>query len=153
MATLEERVQRMEDRQALQDLLTAYCTAVDSLTDMDGLLDCFTDDAVFDLSGIDLPRFEGREQIRGFFIPVFKDMSHHGHLNTNLAIDNLAGNEATCRAYIIGMGATHDGRSVLVYVRYLLKCVRTEAGWKIKHFSEAALMPLPNSLTDIHGRD
>lgn len=56
MATLEERIQLIEDRQALQDLLTAYCTAVDSLTDLEGLLDCFTDDAVFDLSGIDLPR-------------------------------------------------------------------------------------------------
>ncbi|MCK9564405.1 MAG: nuclear transport factor 2 family protein, partial [Bacteroidales bacterium] len=136
-----------------QDLLTAYCTAVDSLEDMEALLDCFTDDAVFDLSGIDLPRFEGREQIRGFFVPVFKDMSHHGHFNTNLAIDSLEGDEATCRAYIMGMGATHDDRSVLVYVRYFLKCVRTAAGWKIKHFSEAGLMPLPSSLTDIHGRD
>ncbi|HEY8384721.1 MAG TPA: nuclear transport factor 2 family protein [Porticoccaceae bacterium] len=153
MATLEERIQLIEDRQALQDLLTAYCTAVDSLTDLEGLLDCFTDDAVFDLSGIDLPRFEGREQIRGFFIPVFKDMSHHAHFNTNLAIDRLDGNESACRAYVMGMGATHDGRSVLVYVRYHLQCVRTTTGWKMRHFSEASLMPLPDSLTEIHGRD
>jgi len=153
MATIEERVQHLEDRQALQDVLTAYCTAVDSLSDLDGLLDCFTEDAVLDLTGIDLPRFAGREAIKGFFRQVFTDMSHHAHYNSNFAVDKLERDTATCRAYVIGMGATHDGRSVLVYVRYFLDFVRTAAGWKMKRFGEAALMPLPKEITGIHGRD
>lgn len=152
MATLEQRLQAMEDRQALQDLLNAYCTAVDSLTDMEGLLDCFTDDAVFDLGGIHLPRFDGREAIRGFFTQVFEGMTHHGHFNSNLVIDRLEGDTATCRAYVMGMGASRDGNSVLVYVRYFLDCVRTANGWKMKTFGESSLMPLPDSLAEIHGR-
>ena len=67
MLTIENRLQKIEDRAALRDVLTAYCTAVDSLSDMDGLLNCFTEDAVFDLSGISLPRFDGDSEIRKFF--------------------------------------------------------------------------------------
>lgn len=149
--TIEDRLKRVEDREALQDVLTAYCTAVDSLSDMEGLLNCFTEDALFDLTGIHLPRFEGHEQIRAFFSQVFEGMSHHAHYNTNFAVERLEGDEAACRAYVIGMGVTHDGRSVLVYVRYHLDFMRTRKGWKIKAFSEAALMPLPPELTGIHG--
>jgi len=150
--TLENRVKLLEDRQALQDVLHAYCTAVDSLSDIEGLLNCFTEDADFDLSGINLPRFEGQAAIRGFFTQVFADMSHHAHYSTNFAVDRLEADQAACRAYVIGMGATHDGRRVLVYVRYHLDFVRTPGGWKIKSFGEAALMPLPPELTGIHGR-
>ena len=153
MATIEERLKRIEDRLALQDLLTAYCTAVDSLTDLDGLVNCFTEDAVFDLGGISLPRFEGHAQIRQFFTQVFADMTHHGHYNTNFAIDTLGSDTASCRACVIGMGAAKSGSSVLVYVRYLLDFVRMASGWKIKSFGEATIMPLPPEVTGIHARD
>lgn len=142
----------LEDRLALQDVLTAYCTAIDSLSDVNGLLNCFTEDAIFDLTGIGLPRFEGHAGIRGFVEQVFGDMSHHAHFATNFAVDRLEGDEASCRAYVMGMGATHDGRSVLVYVRYFLDYLRTRDGWKIKSFSESALMPLPKEVTGIHAR-
>ena len=45
----EERWKKIEDRLALEDVLNAYCAAIDSLSDMDGLLACFTEDAVLDL--------------------------------------------------------------------------------------------------------
>jgi ketosteroid isomerase-like protein len=153
MATIEERLQEIEDRQALEDLLHAYTGAVDSLSDIDGLLACFTENAVFDLSGIHLPRFDGHAGIRGFFQQVFKDMSHHAHFVANFGIDSISAQEATTRAYVMGMGRAHDGNEVLVYVRYRLDCVRAPGGWKIAAFSEGPLMPLPKSLTDIHGRD
>ena len=44
----------MEERMALQDLMTDYCYAVDKLADVEELLDLFTDDAVLDFSGIGL---------------------------------------------------------------------------------------------------
>jgi ketosteroid isomerase-like protein len=153
VSSLETRIQLLEDRMALQDVLTAFCNAVDSLSDMNGLLNCFTADAVFDLSGINLPRFDGRDAIRGFFAQVFADMSHHAHCASNFTIDRLSDTGATCRAAVIGTGATKDGRSVLVYVRYFLEYSRMTEGWKIKRLSEAALMPLPGSLTAIHGRN
>jgi len=153
MLTIESRLKRIEDRAALRDVLTAYCNAVDSLSDMDGLLNCFTEDAVLDLSGISLPRFDGHSEIRKFFTQVFHDMSHHAHYATNFTVDKLDGGSATCRAAVLGTGATRDGRTVLVYVRYFLDFARTATGWKISRFGETALMPLPKELTEIHARD
>jgi ketosteroid isomerase-like protein len=152
MESLESRLQRIEDRIALQDVLTAFCNAVDSLSDIDGLLDCFTEDAVFDLTGIHLPRFEGHAEIRTFFQQVFRDMSHHAHSASNFTVLRLEASRAACGATVIGTGATHDGRDVLVYVRYNLEFSRTGTGWKIHRLSEKALMPLPGSLTGIHAR-
>jgi ketosteroid isomerase-like protein len=152
MTTLEARIQLIEDKMALQDVLTAYCNAVDSLKDMDGLLNCFTEDAVMDLGGIHLPKFVGHGGIRQFFTQVFTDMSHHAHYASNFTIDKLDGDSARCRAAVIGTGATHDGNSVLVYVRYFLDYTRTASGWKWNKFGETALMPLPDSLTQIHAR-
>ena len=81
MSTVEDRLQAVEDRFALEDTLNAYCAAIDSLSDMDGLLNCFTEDAV-----LDLPVFKGHAEIRGFFQQVFDDMTHHAHFATNFAI-------------------------------------------------------------------
>lgn len=153
MTTLEQRLKAIEDRFALEDTLTAYCEAIDSLSDMDGLLACFTEDAVLDLSGLDLPVFNGHEGIRGFFQQVFDDMSHHAHYASNFVIERLDGDEARCRAYVTGMGDTPDGRGVLVYVKYWLDYARTPLGWKIAKFDEAALMPMGDGVTNIHGRE
>ena len=152
MSNLEARLKNVEDRLALQDALTRYCTGIDALEDIDALLDCFAADGILDLTGIDLPRFDGHEQIRGFFEQVFADMSHHAHFNTNFVVDTLEGDSAHCRAYVMGMGKTHDDREVLVYVKYYLDYVRIDHQWKIKSFSEATLMPLPDAVTNIHGR-
>ncbi len=141
------------DRNALEERLYAYCTAVDSLSDMDGLLACFTDDAVFDLGGIGLPRFQGHDQIRAFFTQVFADMTHHGHSVTNFVIDRLDGDTARCRAFITGMGASRAGTHIMVYVRYFLDYVRTTDGWKISAFAESSIMPLPPEVTAVHARE
>ncbi len=149
---LEARLQRIEDRLALQDVLNAFCNSVDSLKDMDGLLACFEEDAVFDLSGISLPCFKGHGEIRKFFTQVFHDMSNHAHLSANFTVDRLESESAACRAAVLGTGATHDGRTVLVYVRYFLDFARAARGWRIRRLGEAALMPLPRELTGIHAQ-
>lgn len=149
----EERWKKIEDRLALEDVLNAYCAAIDSLSDMDGLLACFTEDAVLDLGGINLPRFDGHAGIRQFFTQVFADMTHHAHFVSNFTVARMDGDTATCTAYVMGMGVARDGQSVLVYVKYFLDYVRTASGWKLSRFAESGLMPLPESLTGIHGRD
>jgi len=153
MASIEERLRYLEDKAAIEDALKAYCTAVDSLRDMDGMLKCFTPDAVLDLSGIGLPKFTGHDQIRGFFTQVFADMSHHAHFATNVVMNRLEGDEAQVTAYVMGMGKAYSGLGVLVYVKYWLDFVRTADGWKMKRFSEAAMMPMGDAVSAIHARN
>ena len=51
----------------------------------------------------------------------------------------------------MGMGCSRDGNSVQVYVKYFLDWVRTGEGCKFARFAESGLMPLPQSLDQIHG--
>ncbi|MGV3512280.1 MAG: nuclear transport factor 2 family protein [Novosphingobium sp.] len=136
----------LEDRIAIQDLMIAYAHAVDTIGNIDGILDVFTQDAVFDLSGIGLASLEGHEGIRGFFTNVFANMAHHAHYLTNFAVTAYAGDTASMRAYVIGMGQGKDGSSVTVNGRYYFDVRRTEAGWKATRYTMDFLMPLSGTL-------
>jgi ketosteroid isomerase-like protein len=140
----------IEDRLAINDLMIAYCTAVDSLSDVQAVCDVFTDDGVFDLSGIGLPKAIGHAGIAAFFEGVFADMTHHAHYLTNFAITAYAGDTASARAYIIGMGRAKDGNEVTVNGRYYFDARRTAQGWKATRYTMDFMMPLPGSLAEIH---
>lgn len=146
-------IRALQDRFALQDLLTAYCYAVDRLDDVEALVGLFTADADYDLSAIGLLRTRGHEGIRAFFTRVFADMAHHAHYSGNFTVQRLDGDAASVRAYVTGMGIAKDGNSVTVHVDYYLDCVRTADGWKIARFYEEPLLPMPGSLGEIHGRE
>ncbi len=140
----------IEDRLAIEDLMVSYCTAVDSLGDLQALCDVFTEDGVLDLSGIGLPKKIGHAGIREFFTGVFADMSHHAHYLTNFAMTAYDGDTASARAYIIGMGRSKDGNEVTVNGRYYFDVRRTPAGWKTTRYTMDFMMPLPGSLAEIH---
>lgn len=140
----------IEDRLAINDLMIAYCTAVDSLSDAQAVCEVFTEDAEFDLSGIGLPRISGHAGIRAFFEGVFADMTHHAHYLTNFAMTAYDGDTASARAYIIGMGRAKDGNEVTVNGRYYFDARRTEQGWKATRYTMDFMMPLPGSLAEIH---
>ena len=135
-----------EDRFAIQDLLIAYAHAVDNIGNIDGILGVFVEDAVFDLSGIGLAPVNGHDGIRAFFTNVFANMAHHAHYLTNFAITAYAGDTASIRAYVIGMGQGKDGRGVTVNGRYYFDVVRTPAGWKATRYTMDFLMPLSGTL-------
>ena len=141
----------LEERTALEDLMTDYCYAVDKLTDVQELLDLFTDDAVLDFSDIGLPAMHGKEAFKAFYDGVFADMSHHQHYISNFRVEAFDGDTATTRAYVQGLGRGHDGNSVHVHVRYRMNCVKTDDGWKCTKYWIHGAMPLPDSLEEMHG--
>lgn len=132
----------IDDRLAIQDLLIAYAHAVDSLSDIDGICDVFTEDADFDLSGIGYPSVKGHDGIREFFTGVFAGMAHHAHYLTNFAVTAYAGDRATMRAYVIGMGRYKAGGGITVHGRYYFDVVRTSAGWKAQRYTMDFLIPV-----------
>lgn len=142
----------LEERIALQDLMTAYCYAVDKLADVDVLLDLFTEDAVLDFSRIGLPLMTGRAEIKAFFDGVFADMTHHAHYITNFRPVHYDGKTGAMTAYVIGLGKSKDGNSVEVNVQYTFEAVKqADGGWKCQRYSMFSMMPLPGSLAEIHG--
>lgn len=136
----------VEDRLAIQDLLIAYAHAVDSLHDLDGICAVFTEDAVFDLSGINFPSLHGHAGIRKFFEDTFAGMAAHAHYLTNFAITGYEGGAVGCRAsiraYVIGMGKYKAGGGITVHGRYYFDVIRTEAGWKAEKYTMDFLIPI-----------
>ncbi len=82
-ASLEQRVARIEDRLAINDLVAAYCTAIDS-RDLDGFVDCFTEDGVLrHADGV--MRIDGRAALREYYTKRFGDYGvtfHYPHTHT-----------------------------------------------------------------------
>lgn len=140
MSSLEARVQRVEDRLALQDLIHSYCIHIDEAKDVDAIVDCFVDDAVLDLSGLGLPVITGGRDIHDFFVSVLAATECNAHYSTNFRINRLEGDEADCQAYVYAVGVAKDGNDILVHAKHQYKCVRTAQGWRIKHFSEPYLV-------------
>jgi ketosteroid isomerase-like protein len=131
----------IEDRLAIEDLLVRYAHAVDSLHDVQGICDVFTEDAVFDLSGINFPSLNGHAEIGRFFEDTFAAMAAHAHYLTNFAITAYAGDTASIRAYVIGMGKYKAGGGITVHGRYYFDVVRTGAGWKAIRYTMDFLIP------------
>jgi ketosteroid isomerase-like protein len=141
----------LEERIALQDLMTDYCYAVDKLESVDELLAVFTEDAVLDFSDIGLPAMHGWAEHRKFYEGVFADMSHHTHYISNFRLESYAGDRAVMRAYVQGLGRSKDGNEVLVHVRYRMDCQKQGGAWKCQAYYIYAGMPMPGSLAEIHG--
>ncbi|MFA7440533.1 MAG: nuclear transport factor 2 family protein [Sphingomonadaceae bacterium] len=142
----------LEEKNALEEALINYCTMVDSLSDIDGIVDCFTEDALLDLSGLKLDVYRGADRIREFYTRVFKDMSHHMHMMTNFRVTAYDGATASVYAYVAGMGRSQAGIDVLVYVYYDLDLRKCADGiWRFSRFYEAPQLPMPSSVTEVHG--
>lgn len=153
MTDLETRLKLLEDRAAIEDVLLRYYAAVDTLSDMDGLLDCFTPDAVFDVADLGLAAYRGHDEIRHFFAGVFSDTAYHCHHVTNFTIQRIEGDSARARGYVIGKAEGKSGFKVFVHCCYDIDYVRTAEGWKISLFDEDSLTPLGTEVSELHGRD
>jgi ketosteroid isomerase-like protein len=146
MKSLEQRIQTLEDRQALQELVSSYLIALDDAADLEQLLNHFTEDAVFDMTALDYPTFEGMAALRELFTGAFASMSHSAHYATNFKIDSLQQDRASARTHAMGMGipaaaAPKGSDSVLFYVQYHLKFKRINDTWKIQSLRGQPLMP------------
>ncbi|MDA7852158.1 nuclear transport factor 2 family protein [Porticoccaceae bacterium] len=141
MPSLEQRIQNIEDRQALQELVSSYLIALDNAADVEQVLCCFSEDAVFDMTALDYPTFKGMAALRELFTGAFASMSHSAHYATNFKIDSLEENSASARTHAMGMGIPLEGGSVLFYVQYHLEFQRINQRWKMSSLRGEPLMP------------
>lgn len=131
----------ISDRIALQDLVTAYASAVDSMHDLDGICAIFTQDAIFDLSGINFPSLRGHTEIRKFYAETFENMIATAHYLSNFAVTAFNGDTASVRTYVTGMGRLRSGENILVHGRYYFDFSRIEGGWKAHRYWMDFLLP------------
>ncbi len=131
--TLEElaqRVQALEDIEAIKKLKARYCTAADT-GDKDLFLGCFSEDAVWD-GGDSFGCYEGREAIRGLFESIPKIISFAVHYVMNPQID-VDGDRATGQWYLLEPCTMLEGGEQAVWgaASYNEEYVKEGGEWKI----------------------
>ena len=130
--------QEMSDRFEIEDLLKAYCHAIDR-RDWDKLHDIFTDNAVIDYTQAGGEK-GNLEFIKPWLDKALKNFSSFQHMisTTELAIN---GDDATARSILFNpMVIDENGTARVMFVGmwYVDKLIRTEAGWRISERREEA---------------
>lgn len=132
--SLESRIQRLEDIEAIKQLKARYCALCDDGYDADQLADLFTEDAIW--HGGSLGVAKGREKIRKFFqnTPAVMPFAVHMVMNPEIEVD---GDTATGRWYLF-QAATFQpadktaARALWGSARYDEEYVRVDGEWKFK---------------------
>ena len=107
---LEDRIQRLEDIEAIRYLQAKYQRCLDS-RDFDGLAECFTDDAVSSYSNNKLSP-QGKENILEFLMSVMSLSMPSAHLIHGGEIDWISKDFAKAKWYL---------EDHLLHKKYLVK--------------------------------
>jgi ketosteroid isomerase-like protein len=125
--TLAERVDRLEQIDALKQLKYRYCAAVDANYDADAIAAMFTEDGVWD--GGDLGYYSGRDAIRESFMDPNATVQWMRHCVFNPIIE-LTGNLARCQWYMWLPKITSDGTSrTFQGGTHMDQCRRVDGTW------------------------
>jgi ketosteroid isomerase-like protein len=127
MTSIEARIQRLEDRAALDDLVVRYFLAADG-DDLAGVGASFTEDATFASSG--QLSASGRQAIVDFIA------SARAHMGLTVHTPNYALYTFADPDHASGLVGAHlelvlAGESLFGAVRYQDDYVRAEQGWRI----------------------
>jgi hypothetical protein len=127
MADLEQRIRRLEDRAALQDLVVRYFIAADD-DDYEALGACFAD-GEFSAGGF--PGGSSRREIVDFIRTDRESMTATVHTPNFLLLD-FKGEDAAGGVVGAHLELGRGGTTLFAAVRYVDDYVRTPDGWQIR---------------------
>jgi ketosteroid isomerase-like protein len=138
--TLAERVDRLEQIEALKQLKYRYCAAVDANYDAAAIAAMFTEDGVWD--GGDLGCFSGRDAIYQSFLEPNASVQWMTHGVMNPIIE-ITGDRARCQWYMWLPKITSDGTSRSFQGgTHVDRCRRVDDQWFFEHM-QVRLRRLP----------
>lgn len=125
---LEGRLRRLEDRQAIVDVVIRYCVAVDS-RDWTMFASCFAPVLTTDAGELTSEEFVGIVQGA---LPGFQRTQH---LSTNHVVTFHGSDRATCASDMYAQHLLEEssgGTYYLLRARYTEDLIRTPDGWRIR---------------------
>ena len=132
MKTLEERIQTLEDIEAIKVLKSRYCAYCDSAYNSKGIASLFVDDGIWD--GGFMGRFEGAKAIRAHFESVSSVMGFAIHHLTNpiIEISPEDNNRALGSWYLWQpcTQTTRSNRALWLAANYKDTYTKTKHGWQ-----------------------
>ncbi len=140
-ADLNARIQRLEDRSAIIDVVIKYATSIDR-ADWEGYASIFTDPVHIDFSEAGLPAADfPRDQFIGFAKQGLEAWDARQHISPNHVVefDDHDPDRAVCRSYMYAQhykkGAP-GGEFYLMRGSYDNHLLRTGDGWKIHSLTQ-----------------
>ena len=138
---LAARLQRLEDRNAIIDVVIKYATSIDA-ADWEGYASIFTDPVHIDFSEAGLPPSDfPREQFIGFAKQGLEAWDARQHISPHHVVefDDNDPDKAICRSYMYAQHYKKDapgGEFYLMRGSYDNHLVRTADGWKITSLTQ-----------------
>lgn len=142
-STTEPVAMTSSDEEALRRLTHEYCRAVD-LSDLDGLMELWLDDAVWDVTNFGMGVVTGAGAIREFFQALVDNTTHRCHLALNHLID-VEGDHASAMVYVHAFVVDGAGNRDESLGYYEDRYARTHAGWKFRSRTVHPLLPPPGA--------
>ncbi|MER5348658.1 nuclear transport factor 2 family protein [Streptomyces mirabilis] len=139
--SLEARIQRLEDRNAIIDVAIKYATSIDE-ADWDGYASIFTDPVHVDFSEAGLPASDfPRDQFISFAAQGLGGWTARQHISPNhrVVFDETDPDKAICYSYMYAQHYLKDapgGDFYLMRGSYDNHMVRTPDGWKITSLTQ-----------------
>ena len=128
---LGQRIQTLEDIEAIKKLKARYCAGADE-RDEEKFVGCFTEDAIWD--GGSFGRYEGREAIQKFFhsIPKILGFAIHYVMNPRIEVN---GDKATGNWYLLEPCTMLEGGEQAVWgvAKYEEEYVKVNGEWKMQN--------------------
>src|SRR4051812_33298553 len=123
---LERRLADLEAKEEIRAFVADYCRLNDALTELDGLVALFAEDAVMrNPAGV----HSGRDAIRDYYTKFFASGTRFArHHVVNQVITILEPGRARHDSYFIAM-LGRDGESKIVYGSYADTLVKRAGGW------------------------
>lgn len=129
--SLEDRIRRLEDLEAIKTLKFRYANYCDDGYPPDLLAPLFSENAIWD--GHSLGRFEGREAIRAFFASCSKTVTFAVHHMINPVIqidgDRATGDWVLWQPIVFARG----NRAAWLAARYHDRYLRIDGVWRFEH--------------------
>lgn len=138
---LASRIQRLEDRNAISDVVIKYATSIDR-GDWAAYADVFTDPVHIDFSEAGLPASDfPRDAFVGFAQQGLEAWTARQHLSPNhvIVFDDNDPDRAVCHSYMYAqhyLDGTSEPEFYLMRGSYDNHLVRTEQGWKIASLTQ-----------------
>jgi ketosteroid isomerase-like protein len=141
MNDLEHRIQWLEDRWAINDLLVKYSVTIDD-RDIAGLVELYTEDAVFD--GVKGP-MRGRAAIADYYEQRTGEFGATYHIPYSHAVERTSDNEATGLVLAAAELAIGD-EAFMIALRYTDDYVKGDDGtWRFRKRDIEQLYAMPLS--------
>ena len=131
MEDIERRLLALEAMEEIKSLKARYCVYCDDDYDADNIAALFAEDAIWE--GGDFGRYEGRAEIREFFVnaPVMLPFAIHMVMNPIIEVN---GDTATGIWYLFqACTFGESGRAVWGSARYDEEYARLDGAWKFKN--------------------